>query len=390
MRRKRAEIIKVDVERNHRDRGRLVLTPAPRFNLKIAGVLAVLMIALSGAVVFMLVGGKGEVVLPPPPSRQILQVFGSNPNDPAWTIDVIGDENFRILSDSTVRMLIDSNGNVGIGTTGPSSLLSVGSTSQFQVDSSGAIVATTGITSSGTINTTNVIPSVDVIDNLGSSTNRWLKVWTDNLSVAENITVGGTVDGVDVSTLPYGDISYYRQIGQTIGRFYSSPVTGDAITAATLAASTIYCMPFICPKQITIDNIAIRVTTLKALAGGRLGIYNDNGNCAPGTLLLDAGFVSHATVGIKSVAINKTLAPGLYWLALGENSTAAVVINGFAATGLIPILGYDNALTSLQSPGFGYSFTWTFSATTLPSTPPGTATILTAVPLPTIWVRLSA
>ena len=50
------------------------------------------------------------------------------------------------------RMRITSTGNVGIGTTSPTSKLSVGSTSQFQVNSTGAIVAATGITSSGTIN----------------------------------------------------------------------------------------------------------------------------------------------------------------------------------------------------------------------------------------------
>jgi hypothetical protein len=42
-------------------------------------------------------------------------------------------------------------GNVGIGNSAPTSLFSVGSSSQFQVNSSGAIAAATGITSSGTI-----------------------------------------------------------------------------------------------------------------------------------------------------------------------------------------------------------------------------------------------
>jgi hypothetical protein len=51
----------------------------------------------------------------------------------------------------TEKARILTSGNFGIGATNPSSLLSVGSTSQFQVDSNGAIVAATGITSSGTI-----------------------------------------------------------------------------------------------------------------------------------------------------------------------------------------------------------------------------------------------
>jgi hypothetical protein len=43
------------------------------------------------------------------------------------------------------------NGNVGIGTATPTSLFSVGASSQFQVNSTGAIAAATGITSSGNI-----------------------------------------------------------------------------------------------------------------------------------------------------------------------------------------------------------------------------------------------
>ncbi len=52
---------------------------------------------------------------------------------------------------NTTYFTFNSAGSLGIGTTNPSSMLSVGSSSQFQVNSSGAIAAATGITSSGTI-----------------------------------------------------------------------------------------------------------------------------------------------------------------------------------------------------------------------------------------------
>ena len=57
-----------------------------------------------------------------------------------------------VESGAVANTLYLKAGNVGIGTTNPTSKLSVGSTSQFQVNSTGAIVAATGITSSGTIN----------------------------------------------------------------------------------------------------------------------------------------------------------------------------------------------------------------------------------------------
>jgi len=53
------------------------------------------------------------------------------------------------------NLTFSGTGKVGIGTSGtPASMFSVGSTSQFQVNSTGAIAAATGITSSGTITLT--------------------------------------------------------------------------------------------------------------------------------------------------------------------------------------------------------------------------------------------
>ena len=61
-------------------------------------------------------------------------------------------------------------GNVGIGDTSPSSLLTIGDGDLFQVNSSGAIAAATGITSSGTITFsdvgTNMLASINASGNL--------------------------------------------------------------------------------------------------------------------------------------------------------------------------------------------------------------------------------
>ncbi|HEY1041565.1 MAG TPA: tail fiber domain-containing protein [Candidatus Paceibacterota bacterium] len=80
---------------------------------------------------------------------------------------------------SSPRITILNNGNVGVGTTSPSGYFSVGSSSQFQVNSSGAISAATGISSSGTINFSGLTASK--------------VVFTD---ASKNLTSTGTV-GVD-------------------------------------------------------------------------------------------------------------------------------------------------------------------------------------------------
>jgi hypothetical protein len=54
-------------------------------------------------------------------------------------------------STSSDLFYVRNDGNIGIGNASPAAMLSVGSSSQFQVGSGGAILAATGITSSGTI-----------------------------------------------------------------------------------------------------------------------------------------------------------------------------------------------------------------------------------------------
>jgi hypothetical protein len=58
---------------------------------------------------------------------------------------------FNLGGAGTSQLTVQNAGNVGIGDTTPASLLTVGNGDLFQVNSSGAIAAATGITSSGTI-----------------------------------------------------------------------------------------------------------------------------------------------------------------------------------------------------------------------------------------------
>ena len=130
-------------------------------------------------------------------------------------------------------LTIDEAGNVGIGTTNPLAALAVGATSQFQVNSSGAIAAATGITSSGTITfsglagdgaeTTGVLINGNnlVTREFGdlafsSATYDNYQYWTleANSAAGSNITTTGTVSfdgGGIVATARSGDALHHRR-----------------------------------------------------------------------------------------------------------------------------------------------------------------------------------
>lgn len=182
------------------------------------------------------------------------------------------------------------------------------------------------------------------------------------------------------------DISYYRKVGVTnYEAWFTSPRAGTALAGTALVANRIYAMPFVCPKAITLDRIGVYVSTLSTTTA-RLGIYADNGNCYPGSLVLDAGTVDVTSTGAKTITINQALSANtLYWLVIVCAATPAIYCIPVAA--VINILGHPSALGTAQHAGL-YA-TLTYGA--LPGTFPTTGlTMITAAPIPCIFVRLSA
>jgi len=202
---------------------------------------------------------------------------------------------------------------------------------------------------------------------------------------------GDTGDqGIKGDTGPQGnagasDLSNWRKVGTTTYEsWYTTPSNGLILTAAAVTANRLYAFPFLTPKGITLDRIAFNVTTL--LAGkARAGIYLDAGTMRPGSLLVDGGEMDTGTTGAKVATINQELAgSGLYWLAFLAN--VAITVRAFSVGGLIPILGCSNALGT--APYFGMYMAQTYGA--LPSTFSTSPTMISGVPLPAIFVRLSA
>ena len=128
------------------------------------------------------------------------------------------------------------------------------------------------------------------------------------------------------------------------GKYISSLYRAQFDFVEVLAeANYLKAVPFPVPRPITLDQIAIYVTT----AGGagaemRLGIYNDGVNLYPAGLLLDAGVIDATTTGIKAIIINQALAKGMYWLACVCND----------ATVKIPITCYHTSPLGYSDPRY--------------------------------------
>lgn len=178
------------------------------------------------------------------------------------------------------------------------------------------------------------------------------------------------------------DISSYRISGAAADRWYTMPLEGDGLTAIAVIADTIGAIPFIVPKTITLDGIAINVTIGVALTNVRLGIYADNGNVYPGALILDAGTVSSAVAGVQTIVINQQLNKNnLYWLVL--LSDGIPTLRSAASPPSINILGFANTLPTTM----GVSYQVAFAYAPLPDPFPAGAAFLSAAAL--VFVRLS-
>ncbi|MFA7285699.1 MAG: hypothetical protein WC011_02535 [Candidatus Paceibacterota bacterium] len=173
---------------------------------------------------------------------------------------------FWLRTDNQTRLtILNTSGNVGVGDTSPASLFTVGSGDLFQVNSSGAIVAATGITSSGTVTLSSIsgstqclqVNSSGVVSGTGSTCGGGLTVGTtaissggtnrvlfengsNILSESADFTYDGTTLGVATSsTVASNKALNISQTGATSGTDYAGYFsnTGAATTNVGLYAT---------------------------------------------------------------------------------------------------------------------------------------------------------
>jgi hypothetical protein len=113
--------------------------------------------------------------------------------------------------------------------------------------------------------------------------------------------------------------------GPISGSWITHPSGGQGSNAA-LTQNSLGGLPILVPYACTIDALGLRVYTLSAGSTIRLGIYDAGNGGLPKTLLLDAGTVSGASTGDKTITgLSLALSPGTYWLCgVAQGGTPAV------------------------------------------------------------------
>jgi hypothetical protein len=130
---------------------------------------------------------------------------------------------------------------------------------------------------------------------------------------ARTAGTGGAVTGV-----------HAREPGLVAGSYLSQQINSSALTTVAAAAGRLDFMPFIPAKNITVNELAIEITTLLAGGQGRLGIYASDASGNPAAKLVEGAAVfTTDAVGAKTLALANTSlnAGSVYWLAVHSSGT---------------------------------------------------------------------
>jgi len=328
------------------------------------------------------IGSTGQVlkVAAGLPSWGVDLTVGSGGGDGVWatTTEYIYPQNtsLRVLvgnsATSTVNSIFEVTGasyfsnNIGIGDTSPAALLTVGNGDLFQVNSSGAIAAATGITSSGTITLSGLAGGgflkTDGSGVLSTSTIALASDVSGTLPVANGGTGATTLTG-----LLLGNGTSAFTATTTLASSYIEDAflrnDGDDTTTGTLTAGG-----FTSAGTITYSGLAggfLKTNGSGVLATSSIDISDDT-NLAVGngiTLTDDtltvtaAGGLSQAAGGLTTTGVLEDLNT------LGAASTDGEFI---VATGA-GTFAYESGATARTSLGLGTGDSPSFTALTLSS-----------------------
>ena len=214
--------------------------------------------------------------------------------------NVVNRRAFTFRNNNSLLMSIMADGNVGIGTTNPTSLFSVGATSQFQVNSSGAIAAATGITNTG------AITSTGGIINLNASSNFATNIGTG--TTTSTVSLGGGSNQVAISSSTW-DVTGAGVASGLTGLTSSGAITfsgftsnggllytnASGVVAQTAIGSAAQCLLSAGGGAPTWANCSAASSNYWRLASGALSPVNDTTDLLIG---------SNATASAKFAVLN--------------------------------------------------------------------------------------
>ncbi|MDD3965414.1 MAG: tail fiber domain-containing protein, partial [Candidatus Moranbacteria bacterium] len=163
-------------------------------------------------------------------------------SDTSMTTDAFAGANSGIAYTLTggTRFSVLGNGNVGIGDVTPASMFTVGNGDLFQVNSAGAIVAATGITSSGTITLSGLSTAGIVTNTAGGVLGTVASIPVANGGT--NATTIGSAGSIAYSTGTAYDFSLVGTAGQALisggtgAPTFFAPTLGSVLFATTSGA----------------------------------------------------------------------------------------------------------------------------------------------------------
>lgn len=120
------------------------------------------------------------------------------------------------------------------------------------------------------------------------------------------------------------------QMDDVGGTTWGIPGWGLTATGATvITVDRLYYIPIYVERSRTFTQIGLHATSSVGGTVARLGIYEATfdgvGDMTPGDLVLDAGTVSLASSGLKSIAIAETLAEGFHFLAISADGAVGMI-----------------------------------------------------------------
>ena len=176
-----------------------------------------------------------------------------------------------------------------------------------------------------------------------------------------------------------------------VGRGYT---TWDYYTSTTQQAvrDKLYAYPFIVPVAQSFDRIVVGVSAAQAGGVARVGIYDDDGDVYPDNLIVSSAELDCSVIGYKTTVIAETLDPGLHWLVIISDSTAANITframdyNQSSPLSYFAILGKDPT-NFVLTPGTHWSLADAYGA--LPDPFPGGASLINNENMITIMLRVA-